>query len=298
MGNHRRLTKLFNNAERIKFSNADKFVFFSDVHRGNNSWADEFAINETIYSYAIQHYFDAGFIYVEVGDGDELLKFKHVEEIRIAHEHVYRILQKFHKKSRFYFIFGNHDIEYRNPEIVQKKLNWLINRITDKKEVLFENFKIQEALVFQHDESGIELFVVHGHQGDDLFHRFIWLNRVLLRTFWRPLQLMGFQDPSSIAQNMNKRQKVEEQLIKWAGDHNQLMLCGHTHKERFPKKHKPPYFNDGSCVHPRWITCIEIADGKIALVRWRIKPNKKGHLVVKRTVLKGPKQLDHFSGHE
>ena len=187
MGNHRRLTKLFNNAERIKFSNANKFVFFSDVHRGNNSWADEFAISETIYSYAIQHYFDAGFIYVEVGDGDELLKFKHVEEIRIAHEHVYRILQMFHKKSRFYFIFGNHDIEYRNPEIVQRKLNWLINRITDKKEVLFENFKIQEALVLQHDESGIELFVVHGHQGDDLFHRFIWLNRVLLRTFWRPL---------------------------------------------------------------------------------------------------------------
>jgi predicted phosphodiesterase len=109
---------------------------------------------------------------------------------------------------------------------------------------------------------------------------------------------MGFQDPSSIAQNMNKRQKVEEQLIKWAGDHNQLMLCGHTHKERFPKKNKPLYFNDGSCVHPRWITCVEIADGKIALVRWRIKPNKKGHLVVKRTVLKGPKPLDHFSGHE
>jgi predicted phosphodiesterase len=150
-------------------------------------------------------------------------------------------------------------------------------------------------LVFKHKESGVELFAVHGHQGDDLFHRFIWLNRVLLRAVWRPLQLMGFRDPASIAQNAFKRQKVEESLIKWSADNNQPMVCGHTHKARFPKKGETPYFNDGSCVHPRWITCIEIEDGEIALIRWRIKPNKKGQLTVKRTVLKGPKPIENFA---
>jgi UDP-2,3-diacylglucosamine pyrophosphatase LpxH len=294
MGNHRRRTELFNSAHQIDFNNKEKLVFFSDVHRGNHSWADEFAPNEIIYTYALQHYYDAGFTYVEIGDGDELLIFKHVKEIRIAYEPIYRILQKFHRKKRFYFIFGNHDIEYRNPDIVERKLNWVYNRNTDEEEILFENFKVHEALVFKHKESGVKLFTVHGHQGDDLFHRFIWLNRVLLRTLWRPLQLMGFQDPSSIAQNTNKRQKVEEQLIKWAVDHKQPMICGHTHKERFPKKGKPPYFNNGSSVHPRWITCIEIKEGKIALIRWRIKPNKKRQLVVKRTVLKGPKRIENF----
>lgn len=295
MGNLRRLTRIFENADRIKFTNSDRMVFFSDVHRGNNSWADEFARNETTYTYALQHYYKEGFTYVEVGDGDELLKFKYMEPIRIAHESVFRILQKFLRKNRLYYIFGNHDDEYRNPELVHRRPRQIFDQSVEELEILFDNFKAHEALVFTHKESGVELFAVHGHQGDDLFHRFIWLNRVLLRLIWRPLQLLGLRDPASVAQNVYKRQKVEEALIKWCTEHKQPMICGHTHKERFSKKGAPPYFNDGSCVHPRYITCIEIVDGEIALIRWRIKPNKKGQLVVKRTVRKGPRRIEYFA---
>ena len=295
MGNLRRLTRIFENSERVQFTNHDRLVFFSDVHRGNNSWADEFAHNETTYIYALQHYFNKGFTYVEVGDGDELLKFKYVEPIRIAHEQVFRILQKFRSKDRLHYIFGNHDDEYRRPEMVHMKPNRIFDQSMEETEILFYDFKAREGLVFVHKESGVELFAVHGHQGDDLFHRFIWLNRVLIRLIWRPLQLMGLRDPASIAQNMYKRQKVEEELIKWCTEHKQPMICGHTHKERFPKKGAPPYFNDGSCVHPRYITCIEIVKGEIALIRWRIKPNKKGQLVVKRSVLKGPRSIERFA---
>ena len=137
-------------------------------------------------------------------------------------------------------------------------------------------------------------FAVHGHQADDLFHRTIWLNQILLRLFWHPLQMMGIQDPTSVAQNIYKRQKVEEELIKWTANHKQPMIAGHTHKERFPKKGEAPYFNTGSCVHPRWITCIEITSGKIALIRWRITPNKHGQLVIKRSLLKGPKRIENY----
>jgi hypothetical protein len=72
------------------------------------------------------------------------------------------------------------------------------------------------------------------------------------------------------------------------------MICGHTHDESFPKNSEPPYFNIGSCVHPRWITCIEIMNGTIALVRWRIKPRKNGTLYVKRDIIGGPKPLSHY----
>ena len=75
MSTNKRLTKVFENAKRITFNNSDRLVFFSDVHRGNNSWADEFARNEMVYSFALQYYYDHDFTYVEVGDGDELLKF-------------------------------------------------------------------------------------------------------------------------------------------------------------------------------------------------------------------------------
>ena len=295
MGNHKLITRIFKNAKHISFNNNDRLVFFSDVHRGNNSWADEFAPNETIYLYALQHYYDSGFTYVEVGDGDELLKFKYVEPIRVAHEQVYRLLKKFQQKRRLHYIFGNHDDEYRRSDLPHFRPTRIFNTNFDDPKIIFCGFKVQEGLVFKHEESNVELFVFHGHQGDDLFHRFIWLSRVLLRAFWRPLQLLGLQDPSSVAQNIYKRQKVEEELIKWSADHKQPILCGHTHQERFPKSGAAPYFNDGSCVHPRWITCIEIEDGEISLIRWRIKPDKKGRLVVKRNILKGPKPIKNFS---
>jgi UDP-2,3-diacylglucosamine pyrophosphatase LpxH len=294
LSNHKRLKAIFEKAVRVPFSNRDRLVFFSDVHRGNNSWADEFARNEIIYTYALQHYYDEGFTYFEVGDGDELLKFKYIEPIRIAHEQVYRLLQKFHEKRRLYYLFGNHDDEYSNPELVHWKLNQLLNPVTEEREILFDDFQAHEALVLEHRESGMTFFVVHGHQGDDLFHRMIWLNRVLIRAFWRPLQLLGLQDPGSVAQNMYKRQKVEEALVQWVEENRQPMIAGHTHKERFPKKDQPPYFNTGSCVHPRWITCIEIEKGEISLVRWQIRPHKKGQLVIKKIIIKGPKEVSHF----
>jgi len=295
MGNHKILTRIFENAERIEFSNRSRLVFFSDVHRGNNTWADEFAHNETIYLCALNYYYDKGFTYIEVGDGDELLKFKYIEPIRVAHEEVYRLLQKLHRKQRLYYIYGNHDNEYRNPELVHHKLNQIFNKATEEKEVLFDNFKAYEGLVFKHKESGLELFAVHGHQADNTFHRMIRLNGILLRLIWRPLQLLGLQDPGSASQDIYKVQKVEEVLIRWSEEHHQPIIAGHTHKAHFPKKGKAPYFNIGSCVHPRWITCIEIVNGKIALIRWHIVPNKKGHLVVTRDVQKGFKHLEQFS---
>lgn len=294
MSNHKQLTKIYENANRVEFSDHDRLVFFSDVHRGNNSWADEFARNEITYLCALQYYYDNDFTYVEVGDGDELLKFKYIEPIRTAHEEVYRLLQKFHHKHRLYYIFGNHDYEYRNPELVHRKLNHIFNRVTEEEEILFDDFEAYEGLVFKHKESGVEFFTVHGHQADNLFHHLIWLNGLLLRLFWRPLQMLGLQDPGSASQNIDKRQRVEETLIKWSAEHHKAVIAGHTHHPQFPKKGKTPYFNTGSCVHPRWITCIEIEKGKIALIRWRITPNKKGQLVVKRSVQKGFKHIEQF----
>ena len=295
MSNHKRLTNILDHSKHIPFTNYDRFVFFSDLHRGNNSWADEFAGNESIYSYALGHYYDAGFTYVEVGDGDELLKFKYLDPIRISHEGVYKMLEKYYAEERLYYIYGNHDNDYRDPTHLSRRPTRLFERSGDIPKTYFNEFKVHEGLVFDHQESGVSLFAIHGHQGDDLFHRFIWINQVLLRLIWRPLQLIGFRDPTSVAQHFYKRQKVEKALKSWSADHKQPMICGHTHKARFPKDGKTPYFNDGSCVHPRWITCIEILNGTIALIRWQIKPNKKGQLVVKRKVLKGPKPISSFA---
>ena len=292
---HARLTQVFNKAKRIPFTNEDRLVFFSDTHRGDNSWADEFARNESIYTHALRHYYDAGFTYVEVGDGDELMKFRYIEAIRIAREQVYRQLQKFHQAGRLHYIYGNHDIEYANPNSLSNQLNHLFNPYSEDREVLFDDFVVHQGLRFLHQESGVEFFVTHGHLGEFWSDRFAWMIRILLYRLWRPLQLMGFQDPTSVAKNPRQRQKIELQLIAWVEKNQQPLICGHTHDERFPNGGDPPYFNTGSCVHPRWITCIEIKNGSIALVRWRIKTRKKGDLFVKRKVIGGPVEIGKLS---
>ena len=295
MNKNTRLSQVYKSSPRIPLRDHEKIVFFSDVHRGNNSWADEFAPNQIIYTYAIQQYLINNFTYIEVGDGDELFKFRFVEAIRKAHEHVYLTLQKFHRKGQFFYIFGNHDIEYRNLVSLTQRLNQVFNPFTDEKEILFDDFQVYEGLVLTHEETGLELFVVHGHQGELMNDQLYWLTRFLLRGIWRPLQLFGVRDPTSVAQNVNVRNKVERQLIQWVENSGVPLVCGHTHQESFPRDSEPPYFNIGSCVHPRWITCIEIENEAIVLVRWRIKPRKDGTLFVKRDVIGGPTSLRHFN---
>jgi hypothetical protein len=50
-------------------------------------------------------------------------------------------------------------------------------------------------------------------------------------------------------------------------------------------------FNDGSCVHPRSITGLEIENGRIALIKWYTDITDEGYLQIVRTVLEGPKKL-------
>ena len=39
MSTSKRLTEVFESAHEIPFDDSGKFVFFSDIHRGDNSWA-------------------------------------------------------------------------------------------------------------------------------------------------------------------------------------------------------------------------------------------------------------------
>ena len=67
-----RLSEVFESSEKIPFDDSSKFILFSDCHRGDNSWTDDFAQNQNIFFHALNFYYDGGFTYIEVGDGDEL----------------------------------------------------------------------------------------------------------------------------------------------------------------------------------------------------------------------------------
>ena len=85
----KKLDRAYNNAKVIGFDDDSKFILFSDCHRGDNSFADDFANNRNIYYHALKHYYVQGFDYAELGDGDELWENNSFESILYAHKNVY-----------------------------------------------------------------------------------------------------------------------------------------------------------------------------------------------------------------
>lgn len=118
----------------------------------------------------------------------------------------------------------------------------------------------------------------------------------MVRHLWRPLESFGVNDPTSAAKNYHKKAATEKKLAQWATQYRRMLIAGHTHRPVFPAADRPPYFNDGSCIHPGCITAIEIKDGAIELVKWCVKVRPDGILHVGRDSLAGPAPLtDYFS---
>ncbi len=292
MSSKTRLDRAYKNALVIPFNNESKFILFSDCHRGDNSFADDFANNRNIYFHALKHYFKEDFHYIELGDGDELwenLTFKSVFE---AHKHVYLLLKDFYIHKRFHSIWGNHDMVYKNSNFVKKNLWDYFDPISGKNVDLFKDIQIHEGLILKHSESGQEVFLTHGHQADWWNYTFWKWSRFLVRALWKPLNVMGIADPTSPAKNYKELIKIERRTKRWILDNNNLMtIVGHTHRPRFPEPGDIPYFNDGSCVHPRSITGIEIVNGEISLIKWQIETNEDGFLQILKVLLEGPQKL-------
>lgn len=105
MSSKSRLDRAFKHAKHITFNDSSKFILFSDCHRGDNSFADDFANNRNIYFHALKHYYKEGFQYCELGDGDELWENLSFESILSAHKNVYMLMKQFHDEERLHMIW-------------------------------------------------------------------------------------------------------------------------------------------------------------------------------------------------
>ncbi len=291
-----RLSRAYKNALVVPFDDTSKFILFSDCHRGDNSFADDFANNRNIYFHALKHYFNEGFDYFELGDGDELWENMKFATIFEAHKNVFQLLKLYHKEHRLRMIWGNHDMVYKDPDFVKKTLTSYFEPIDNEEKELFKDITYHEAIVLKHKENGQELFLTHGHQADWWNYTFWRWGRFLVRILWKPLQVWGIADPTSPAKNYKELIKVERRIKKWILlNRLTLTIVGHTHRPRFPAPGEIPFFNDESCVHPRSITGIEIVGGKIALIKWQIATKDDGTLQVVRILLEGPRALIDYT---
>jgi len=300
-----RLSEVFESSDEISFDDSKKFILFSDCHRGDNSWADDFAPNQNIFFHALNFYLDNSFTYIEIGDGDELWENRFFKDVREAHDHIYWKMSQFHEAHRLHLLWGNHNRRWKYARNVEKNLYHYHEERKRKpgmkpgSEPLFDGIKVHEGLILHYTVTNKKIFLTHGHEGDLLNDKWWWVGRFIVRGIWRILQIVGARDPTSPAKNFKKRVKLEKEMIEWL-DRNKgrlgLLIVGHTHRPYLPKVKESSYCNTGSCVHPRCITGIEIEKGEITLIKWFIdvNPKEKGTLFVNKEILEGPRKLQDF----
>ncbi|MFD0863517.1 serine/threonine protein phosphatase [Sungkyunkwania multivorans] len=292
MSSQTRLTRSYKNAKRIAFDDDSKFILFSDCHRGDNSWADDFANNRNIYFHALKHYYLNGYSYCELGDGDELWENLTFEPIFEAHKNVFLLMQRFYDEGKLHLIYGNHDMVYKNESYVKKHLATFFDPREGTEVPLMPELEYHEAIILEHRETQQEIFLTHGHQADFMNYHGWKFNRFLVRILWKPLQVLGISDPTSPAKNFKELIKVERRVKRWIiNNGNRMTVIGHTHRPRFPEPGDIAFFNDGSCVHPRSITGLEIEKGTISLIKWQIATKDDGTLQIVRVLLEGPQKL-------
>ncbi len=292
----RSLSKLYNSVKKngkrvcsISIDiNKDKFILFSDQHKGNRDYADDFANNEFNYLQALKYYHQQNFSFINLGDSEELWKYT-PEQVLPANEKAFAAEAAF-QPGKYYKTFGNHDIIWKNK--------WDAERLLKKYFTL--PLPIYEGIILKTNigNEALTIFCTHGHQGDKMSDNNAF-STWLVAHLWTPIQRylrINVNTPSKDDWLRNKHNKL---MYQWSSNRkNVLLITGHTHKPVFasgkysphpsniieqdvPEKIKPSYFNSGCCCFSDGdITGIEIANGCIRLIKWHNGNNASTRMIL------------------
>ncbi|MBK9733570.1 MAG: hypothetical protein IPO92_00840 [Saprospiraceae bacterium] len=139
---------------KLNIGHDAKFIIFSDLHRGLWDKADDFSnLNQASYFKALSYYIVNDFVLIHLGDIEELKEnwsINNVLEMNTIH------LNKeaeFHKKNRYFRVFGNHDSQYENQ-----------NTVKDHLHRYFPGLTVYEGILLQYGHLP-DILLTHGHQG-------------------------------------------------------------------------------------------------------------------------------------
>ena len=288
----------------------DKYIIFSDQHKGDRSTTDDFREAEDDYLVALDYYYREGFHFVSLGDCEELWKFT-PDLVMGKNAKCFAAERKFLDANRYYRIFGNHDLEWK----------YALQRNIFLRPVFGKKIKIYEGLLLKtkYQEETFSIFLAHGHQGDqksDGNSFSIWF----VANIWTPIQRFLQVSINTPATSFTLSDKHNFMMYEWSAvQQNLIFISGHTHKpvfasldhiesllkqleaakqagdetkgveiqqeiekrkkeyfgkQRYQKTARPSYFNSGCCCFDDGdITGIELADGHIRLVKWHTVEN-------------------------
>ncbi len=223
----RRINNALNNALRrarkkgkLKLEATHRYVIFSDHHKGGRDKADDFRFCESTYLEALDYYFENDYTLVILGDAEELLE-QDISTVVEAYGNVLLSEARFHP-DRHFRVPGNHDIWWRDNELVEQYLH-----------PFFPGLEYRDALVFEYADdmhtSG-DIFLVHGHQGTLDSDIFGFLPPIVL-PFYRGIQNLTGLGATSPSRDVCLRAAHDTHMYRWASKKEKLILVsGHTHR--------------------------------------------------------------------
>lgn len=230
----------------LQLQQQDKFIIFSDQHRGAKNGADDFMNAEPNYLAALDYYYQEGYSFISLGDSEELWE-NSLSSVKKNNEVSFESEKRFIHQKHFYKIFGNHDLLWSNDP-----LSWLyLKNIYGEKVKVYEGIviesivKSQEFGVSDQDSelstpnSKLTIFLTHGHQGDASSDG-NWFSKFFVARIWAPLQAFLKINPNTPAYNEDLKSEHNHMMYEWSAQQkNNLLITGHTHQPVF-----------GSLTHP------------------------------------------------
>lgn len=289
----------------IPFNPSNRFIIFSDQHKGVKDGSDIFMLAEKNYLAALSYYEQKDFCFISMGDCEELWGNSLTSVVK--HNPLsFEAEKRFLKKQNFIKIFGNHDLYWNNDPLAA----------FSAKEIYGQALKVYEGCILQTQIDGekLNIFLTHGHQGD-LQSDGNWLSKWFISNIWGPVQNYLQININTPANNDQLKTVHNSMMAKWSAEQSHtLLITGHTHQPVFKSlthleslykqlgeakqaadqpailfleqqinlrkikgdpepdfvNYEPFYFNSGCCCfNDGDITGIEIADGQIRLIRWK-----------------------------
>jgi UDP-2,3-diacylglucosamine pyrophosphatase LpxH len=191
-----RLDLLRATAKEVSWNDYSRLLFVSDFHMGYGpeSPKDDFYKNSALCLNVLKDYKGRGFHVIGVGDILDLWENDNQGRIIKQYQTIIDLIGLFLK--------GNHD-------------NILPH---------------EEAVIYRHMDTGREILVCHGHQGDVLTDQLWKIGRWITQNWGRAQEVMGISDPTGW--KIKKHEEQADKLRQWAQE-NIPLIHGHIHIAKF-----------------------------------------------------------------
>lgn len=303
-------------------SNVNRFIIFSDQHKGRKNGADDFMRAEKNYVAALRSYDEQGFHFISLGDCEELWENTLLQVIRNNTDSI-EAEKLFIRRNAFTKIFGNHDLDWQIDPLAPA----YVYRMYGAQVPVLQGILLTTTVGSQ----TLTILCTHGHQGD-LQSDGNWFSKFFVAKVWAPLQAFLRINPNTPAYDHQLKTAHNRMMYQWSSQQKDLVLItGHTHQpvfgslthfERLQWQHRralyeqnpewaqaiedemkwrsiddtqipedylhmrPSYFNSGCCCFADGdITGLEIADGYIRLIKWEEREQEHVRIVLEERAL-------------